>query len=208
MPIRRAKMLLHLVRHMPIAIDPDEVIVGNRSLYPRMGVIAPEGAVNWVDKELDTLPTRAQDPFNITPQQIKELREEIFPYWEGKTLEDTVQARLPAAIKAALRAKAFTLNQTDHAQGHILPDVAGWLRLGISGLRAQIVSARQTHQPLSPEQHNFYEAAALAVQAASEFVERFARLADDQRSEFVTFFELLLRCSHKIFVFAAVRAGS
>ena len=34
MPVRRAKMLLHLVREMPIAIHRDEVIVGDRSLLP------------------------------------------------------------------------------------------------------------------------------------------------------------------------------
>jgi pyruvate-formate lyase len=78
MPIRRAKMLLDLARNMSIAIYPDEVIVGNRSLLPRMGVIAPEEAVDWVDKELDTLSSRPQDRFNIRPEQIKELREEIF----------------------------------------------------------------------------------------------------------------------------------
>ena len=65
MPLRQAAMMLHLVRNMPIAIHPDEVIAGNRSLLPRMGVIAPEGAVNWIDEELDILPTRPQDPFNI-----------------------------------------------------------------------------------------------------------------------------------------------
>ena len=56
MPIRRAEMLLHLVREMPIAIYADERIVGNRSLLPRMGVIAPEGAVNWIDRELEACP--------------------------------------------------------------------------------------------------------------------------------------------------------
>ena len=38
-------MLLDLVRQMHITIYPDELIAGNRSLLPRMGVIAPEGAV-------------------------------------------------------------------------------------------------------------------------------------------------------------------
>ena len=40
MPIRRAEMLLDLCREMSIAIHPDELIVGNRSRLPRMGVIA------------------------------------------------------------------------------------------------------------------------------------------------------------------------
>ena len=176
MAVRRAKMLLHLVWQMPIAIDADEVIVGNRSLLPRMGVIAPEGAVNWIDAELEGLATRPQDPFNIAPEQIRELREEIFPYWRGKTLEDTVEARLSEDVKAAVRGKAFKLNQTDHAQGHIVPDVPEWLRLGIGGLRAKVAEAGKAH---GAEHAVFYEAAKIALDAASEFIARYARLADE-----------------------------
>lgn len=177
MPVRRAKMLLHVVRHMSITIDPDELIVGNRSLYPRMGIIAPEGAVNWIDRELDILPIRPQDKFNIQPEQIKELRETIFPWWQGKTLEDTVAARLPDPIKTGVRSKAFSLNQTDHAQGHILPDVAGWLYLGVKGLRNQINTARKSLESESTEHQPFYEAALIALQAASEFMCRYAAFA-------------------------------
>jgi len=176
MPLRRANMLLHLARHLSITIGPDELIVGNRSLLPRMGVIAPEGAVDWVDRELETLPTRPQDRFNIQPEQIRELREEIFPYWRGKTLEDTVAARVPDDVRLAVQGKAFSLNQTDHAQGHILPDVEGWLRLGVQGLREKVETAR-SRQTLSPEQHIFYEATLIALQAACEFMRRYADLA-------------------------------
>ncbi len=179
MPLRRAKMLLHLVRRMSLTIHPDEVIVGNRSLLPRMGVIAPEGAVDWVDRELDILPTRPQDCFQITPDQIKELRQEIFPYWRGQTLEDIVAARVPAEVQPAVRGKAFSLNQTDHAQGHILPDVAGWLRLGVSGLRRQVLAARQQPHVQSETQQIFYEAALIALQAAQELMQRYASLAEE-----------------------------
>jgi pyruvate-formate lyase len=146
MPIRRAKMLLHLARSLSIDIHADEIIVGNRSLLPRMGVIAPEGAVDWIEKELDILPTRPQDTFDITPEQIRELREEIFPYWRGLTLEDTVAQRVPSDVRHVVDGKAFSLNQTDHAQGHILPDVAGWLHLGIDGLREKVERHGRVHQ--------------------------------------------------------------
>jgi len=172
MPIRRAKMLLHLARNMSIAIYPDELIVGNRSLLPRMGVIAPEGAVDWIDKELEILSTRPQDRFSIKPEQIKELREKIFPYWRGKTLEDAVVAHIPDEVNAAIRGKVFGLNQTDHAQGHILPDVEGWLRLGIKGLREKVNSAQRHH-----ESRIFYDAALITLQAAQEFMTRYADLA-------------------------------
>lgn len=184
MPIRRAKMLLHLVRSMSITIDPQEIIVGNRSLLPRMGVIAPEGAVDWVDRELDNLPTRLQDRFNVTPELIDELRSEIFPYWRGKTLEDVVAGRVPDDVRIAVRGKAFSLNQTDHAQGHILPDVEGWLRLGIDGLRQQVVTAQQEHASHAKSQSRkgtergvFYAAALIALQAAEELMLRYAKLA-------------------------------
>ena len=73
-----------------------------------MGVIAPEGAVDWVERELDILPTRPQDRFNVSPEVIRELRYEIFPYWRGKTLEDAVAARLPEDVRRAVKGKAFT----------------------------------------------------------------------------------------------------
>ena len=177
MPIRRAKMLLHLVRHMSIAVHPDELIVGNRSLLPRMGVIAPEGAVDWVDRELEVLSTRPQDRFNIQPEQIRELREEIFPYWRGNTLEDAVATRVPDEVNRAIRGKVFSLNQTDHAQGHILPDVEGWLRLGVKGLRDKVSAARNRTNASTDEQQVFYDAALIALQAAQEFMTRYADLA-------------------------------
>ncbi len=177
MPIRRAKMLLHLVRKLSITIHPDEIIAGNRSLLPRMGVIAPEGAVAWIDKELDILATRPQDQFNIQPDYIRELRKEIFPYWHGKTLEDTVAVRVPEDVVVPVKGKAFSLNQTDHAQGHILPDVEGWLQLGIKGLREKISAARQRPEMQSEKQQTFYDSALIVLQAAQEFITRYAALA-------------------------------
>ena len=196
MPIRRARMLLDLVRQMSITIAPDELIVGNRSLLPRMGVIAPEGAVDWVDRELDILPTRPQDRFNISPEVIRELRNEIFPYWRGKTLEDAVAARLPEDVRRAVKGKAFSVNQTDHAQGHILPDVEGWLRLGIGGLRAQVEAAqfppprigrssvvRRPSSVVCPPDRSSTMPPSIALQAAGEFIARYADLAEQMAAE-------------------------
>ncbi len=177
MAVRRVKMLLHLVRSMSLTIHPDELIVGNRSLLPRMGVIAPEGAVDWVDRELESLPTRPQDKFQINAAQIDELREDVFPYWRGKTLEDIVASRVPEDVGQAVRGKAFSLNQTDHAQGHILPDVEAWLQLGVRGLRVKVLTARQQPEAQTEAQQAFYDAALISLQAAQELMQRYANLA-------------------------------
>ena len=177
MPIRRAMMLRDVVRHLSITIQPDELIVGNRSYLPRMGVIAPEGAVDWVDRELEDLPTRPQDRFSIRPEQIRELREEIFPYWRGKTLEDAIASRLPPDVRAAVRGRAFGLNQTDHAQGHILPDVESWLRLGLGGLRERVIAASNRPEAQTDQHRIFYRAGLIAIEAARDLIERYAALA-------------------------------
>ncbi len=176
MPLRRAKMLLEMVTQMSITIYDDEMIVANRSLLPRMGVIAPEGAVEWIDAELETLATRPQDRFEITAEQIRELRQDIFPYWRGKTLEDEAKKRIPTYIHSCVEGKAFTLNQTDHAQGHILPDTQAWLRLGIGGLCKRVEEARSRNR-LSRETEVFYQAAGMALEAAQVFIRRYAQLA-------------------------------
>jgi formate C-acetyltransferase len=176
-------MLRHLARHMSIAIEPDELIVGNRSLLPRMGVIAPEGAVAWVDRELDTLPTRPQDRFSVDPKVIRELREDLIPYWHGKTLEDLVAGRTPDDVRQAVRGKAFSLNQTDHAQGHILPDVAGWLHLGVSGLQRRTETARTQPETQSAAHQHFYDAVLIALEAAQILMARYADLARQMVAE-------------------------
>jgi formate C-acetyltransferase len=94
------------------------------------------------------------------------------------TLEDTVAERVPEYIRRVVKARAFSLNQTDHAQGHILPDVEGWLRLGIGGLRARVLTGARRHAGNSPSgKTTFYEAAGIALDAAAHFMRRYARLA-------------------------------
>ena len=72
-------------------------------------------------------------------EDARYFRETIAPTWSGKTLEDEVERRLGgeiAAIKSVVK-----INQTDHAQGHIAPDVKTWLTIGPQGLRAQAQQA-------------------------------------------------------------------
>ena len=86
--IKRAKALACSLREMAIAIDPFEIIVGNRTSGVRSGVVFPEAGISWLVSEIETLPVRPQDRFQVKPADIRIFREEIEPYWRGKTLED------------------------------------------------------------------------------------------------------------------------
>jgi len=84
--LKRAKALAQSLIEMPIAIDPEELIVGNRTPEMRAGVVFPEAGINWLKNELETLPERPQDPFKVKDADKEYFKEIIEPFWNGKTL--------------------------------------------------------------------------------------------------------------------------
>lgn len=169
---KRALALARALEEMPIAIDPEELIVGNRTPTIRAGVVSPEAGIGWLDRELETLPTRPQDPFQVCERDIHEFRETILPYWQGKTLEDDIYSRYGAEIKAV--EKVVKINQKDHAQGHICPKLETWLRYGPAGL---LEHARDKLAQAPVEQQDFYQGVCDVLEGAIIFMKRYADLA-------------------------------
>ena len=129
--MKRALSLKAAFDEIEIGVEKEELIVGNRTKGVRAGVVFPESGCSWVDKEFDTLPTRPQDQFEVKTEDIKEFRESIYPYWNGKSMEDVIIHNYGKEINAM--AKVVKINQKAHAQGHICPDSELWLKLGPQG---------------------------------------------------------------------------
>ena len=172
--IKRAKALENILKKITITIQPDEAIVGGRTPLPKMGVPATEGDVEWLLKEIDTISKRKQEPFLIKDDDKKLYIEKIYPYFESKTLKKWIDLNLPEEVKVAQDSKVFSLNQTTHSQGHILPDVSKWLKVGISGLieevKTKLTSKINNKEP-------FYRAVLITLKAANTFINRYSMLA-------------------------------
>ncbi len=151
LPFKRATALAASLTEMPISIDTEELIVGNRTPGIRAGVVFPEAGISWISKELDTLPSRPQDPFRVREADKKIFQEEIEPYWSGKTMEDHIYGTWGDELKAI--EKVVKINQKDHAQGHICPHVETWLTSGPAGL---LKKATEALQNAKPQQKEFY----------------------------------------------------
>ena len=171
--IRRARALQAALTRMSIRLEPEERIVGNRTPGVRAGVVFPETGASWVDREFETLPTRAQDRFQVRPEDITEFRTKILPYWKGRSLEDQVRAAIGPEVDAI--AKVAKINQKDHSQGHICPNTEKWLRLGPTGLRAQAAVRLET---ADAAHRDFYESIILVMDGACTFMRRYADLAE------------------------------
>ncbi|MFW6181528.1 MAG: pyruvate formate lyase family protein, partial [Spirochaetota bacterium] len=150
--LQRAASLEAALLGMSLRIDPGELIVGNRTPGIRAGVVFPEAGIGWIDRELDGFPTRAQDPFNVLPEDAREFRGKILPFWRGKGLRDEVERLVGPEVHAI--APVVKINQKDHAQGHICPHTEKWLRLGPAGLQGQV---EEKMRGTGPGEASFYQ---------------------------------------------------
>ena len=132
--IQRAYALKDALDKMTINVEPEELIVGNRTAGVRSGVVFPEAGSSWVDREFDTLPTRPQDRFEVNVRDKEIFENEIEPYWAGRSLEDILKKNYGQEISEISR--VVKINQMDHAQGHICPDCKAWLETGPAGLKS------------------------------------------------------------------------
>ena len=99
MCIRRAKALKRYFETKEINILPGELIVGNTGAWPRQAEVTPEVSADWISEELDTMSTRQFDPLQIDDFSKKMWKEEIAPYWKGKTVLNQWLERIPKEVK-------------------------------------------------------------------------------------------------------------
>ena len=94
-PIRRAQAFYDFCSEFEPIIFVDELIVGTAGKFRRSGILTPEYSWRWVDKEMDSFETRPQDPYQMSEEQRRYVRENIFPYWKNQSLEEFYISQLP-----------------------------------------------------------------------------------------------------------------
>lgn len=170
--IRRAKATAYILDHVAITLREDELIAGNRTVKPRAGIVSPEMDPYWLLKELDAFPTRPQDRFAISEADKQVYREQLYPYWEKRSMKDFINGQMSEEVKAATQTQIFSVNQTDKGQGHIIIDYPRLLNNGLDSLLAEL----QSHADQQPD-NAFYAAALLLLQASQRHILRYASLA-------------------------------
>ncbi len=187
-PKKRALSLKAAMEELEIGFEKEELIVGNRTKGVRYGVVFPESGCSWVNNEFETLPTRPQDQFHVKEEDIQEFREKIYPYWKGKSMEDVIKHHGGQEIQSI--AKVVKINQKDHAQGHICPDSALWLKMGPLGLMNQ---AQEKLKTCEESQKEFYECVVLVMQGACTFMKRYHDMIMENIDEFEEPYQQSLR---------------
>lgn len=112
--VLRAKCFKYCCETAPLVIQDEELIVGNPTGAPRAGAFSPDISWRWLRDELDTIGERAQDPFYISEEDKKVLREEIFPFWEGKSLDEACEEQYREAGVWEMSGESFVSDCSYH----------------------------------------------------------------------------------------------
>ncbi|MBQ1418284.1 MAG: pyruvate formate lyase family protein, partial [Firmicutes bacterium] len=92
--IRTAQAFKDTCEELSVNIWEGELIVGTSGEFRKCAILTPEFGWLWINEEMDTFPERGQDPYDVTPEQAKFIRENIFPYWKGRSVEEAFLARI------------------------------------------------------------------------------------------------------------------
>ncbi|WP_304341334.1 glycyl radical protein [Metaclostridioides mangenotii] len=181
--IRRAKAFRDTCEQLNINIFDGELIVGAIGEFRKCGILTPEFSWTWVDREMDNFDKRVQDPYIMTDEQRAYVRKNIFPYWEGKSLEEAFLSRLPEdTVKVAVDT-GFVDNDSKWRQavGEITPDYQDVLfKKGFGGI---IKEAEENIDNLSitsaedMEKKEFYESIIITSEGIITFANRYAAKA-------------------------------
>ncbi|QIB68838.1 choline trimethylamine-lyase [Aminipila butyrica] len=111
----RAKCFRYCCETAPLVIQDNELIVGAPCGAPRAGAFSPDIAWRWMQDEIDTIGTRDQDPFFISEEDKKFMKEELFPFWAGKSVDEFCEDQYREAGVWELSGESFVSDCSYHA---------------------------------------------------------------------------------------------
>jgi len=183
MALRRAKTFYNTLAEMTVCIYDGELIVGNQCSKPRSSPIFPETTASWIKDDISDFWTRGSDKFYVRPEVEAVLKKDVFPYWEGKTVQDRTLDLIPEESKNAWLLDYRIYSNDLHwknAVGHLVADYEIVLKKGYGKLADEIkekIDSLDMTQAENVEKMVFYQSSLICAQAAIMFTKRFSKLA-------------------------------
>lgn len=141
--LRWSKALLHYANNATVYIDDNQLLVGRSGKQGRYGILYPELDGDILKKAIEELPTRENSPFAISDEDARIVKEEIAPYWKGKTFhEDLAKSLRPDTKRLTYNqdlTSRFIVNETASFRSSLqwVHDYEIVLQKGILGIRKE-----------------------------------------------------------------------
>ena len=188
-PVRRAKAFEYILKNKKLCINEGELIVGERGPEPKATPTYPEISLHSLD-DLEILASREKVSFRVSDELKEVYRDDIIPYWKGKSNRDKIMEAMTPAWKKAYKAGVFTEFQEQRAPGHT---VLGYkmFRTGFLDLKKEIeesiCSLDYHNDPYAYDKHEELKAMDIACDAIIMYAERNAaeleKMAKEEKDE-------------------------
>jgi trans-4-hydroxy-L-proline dehydratase len=180
-PLQRALCFEYILKNKTLCILPDELIVGERGPAPKATPTYPEVNVHSL-RDLEILHERKKVSFQSDEGTRSAFRDEIIPYWKGKTNRDRMMHLLQPEWHEAYEAGVFTEFMEQRAPGHTvlgdkiyrkgLKDIIQDIQMVLDGLDF-------FNDPLALEKQEELKAMQIAAEALIAFAGRHAEKLDE-----------------------------
>ncbi len=135
-PVFRALAFKHILENKTISIGEGELIVGERGKAPKATPTFPELCCHSIS-DLEMMDGRERTPFKVDEPAKKVYREEIIPFWEGKSMREKLFEAMDPEWHAAFEAGIFTEFMEQRSPGHAVLDDKIY-RTGLNGFKARM----------------------------------------------------------------------
>jgi pyruvate formate-lyase/glycerol dehydratase family glycyl radical enzyme len=181
--LKRARALKAYLEQVSLSLDENEIIPGWQSSQPRHAPIFPEYSWKWVYDELDRFDQRHYDRFTISKKGKEELRT-LLPWWEGRTLYESILDRQPQSVLDAARIGAISwTGQATSGEGHIVVDHQLALDLGFKGILDRSARLKNTLPPGDAEgqqKKDFYQSVEIVFKGVLTYLQRLKLLVEQK----------------------------
>ncbi|UCG86376.1 MAG: glycyl radical protein [Gemmatimonadota bacterium] len=181
-PVRRALALQYLLERKHIFIGEGELIVGERGPSPKAAPTFPEICCHSLD-DLNVLDSREKISFKVTDEVRDIFRNEIIPFWSGKSMRELIFEEMTDEWEAAYRAAVFTEFMEQRAPGHTVLDDKIYHK-GFLDLKQDIAARRERldylNDPGAYAKQEQLKAMSICAYALIHYAGRYAQRAQRQ----------------------------
>ena len=179
-PVLRAQAFAYILEHKTITIADGDLIAGERGEAPKATPTFPELCCHTVE-DFEILHTRKKISYNVSDEAIRVQRDEVIPYWAGRSIRDRIFAEMTPEWKDAYKAGIFTEFMEQRAPGHtVLGDII--YRKGLADLQEDVDVALAAldffNDPTAFDRQQELRAMRIALGGVIRYAERHAECAE------------------------------
>ena len=178
-PMRRALAFQYLMENKTILIGAGELIVGEKGPGPKATPTYPELCCHSL-QDLEILDTREKTSFSVSEQVKTAYKENVIPFWKGKSMRDLLFHEMTEEWRAAYTAGIFTEFMEQRAPGHTVLDDKIY-RKGMldfkEDIRHSLEKLDALHDPRAYEKEQELQAMEICADAIIRYARRHAEEA-------------------------------